>query len=144
AAGHEVAWNQLAVPMRAASTSRRAPRATESQGVVDVDTSPQRWRVRAGNTSFTVNRELGQLADWRVRGRELITRGPQLNVWRAPTDNDGLKLFAVVNWGGAKFLTDSLKAGYDRIELSDTQCRLETARDGSVQFVVTQRWLCPG
>jgi len=143
-AGHEIAWNQLAVPTAGFA---RAPRATKQRkpgAAVAVATTDGAWVVRTGHTEFTLRRDTGVLEHLRVEGRELITRGPQLNVWRAPTDNDGLKLFAVVNWGGAKMLTDCLTAGYDRLELAETKCEQQASRNGSSRFIIRQRWLCPG
>jgi beta-galactosidase len=77
-------------------------------------------------------------------GKLIVERGPQLNVWRAATDNDGLKLFDTVNWGGARLLTDCLKAGYDHIELADAQVATRPTRAGGLEIVIRQRWLCPG
>jgi beta-galactosidase len=144
AAGHEVAWNQFAVPTAAFARASRAAKAPSISGPVAIETNSDGWRVRAGETEFTIRREAGVLTNLRVQGRELVTRGPQLNVWRAATDNDGLKLFPVVNWGGARMLTDCLKVGYDRVELTDTTCALQTARDGTHRFTIRQKWLCPG
>lgn len=144
AAGHEVAWTQLAVPTAAFARAPRVAQQPITFAPAAIETTNAGWRVRAGKTEFTIRRDTGVLEHLRVQGRGLITRGPQLNVWRAPTDNDGLKLFAVVNWGGAKMLTDCLKAGYDRMELAETKCEQQTARDGTPRFIIRQKWLCPG
>jgi beta-galactosidase len=143
-AGHEVAWTQLVVPTTAFARTPRVINKPRAPVQVAVETINTGWHVRTGDTEFTVRRDLGVLEHLRVKGVEIITRGPQLNVWRAPTDNDGLKLFAVVNWGGARLLTDCLAAGYDRMELAETKSQLKTARDGTHQFIIRQRWLCPG
>ncbi len=143
-AGHEVAWQQLAVPAATFARAPRPARVEASHSPVVVDSTTDGWQVKAGGIEFAVHRERGVLEHLCVQGREVLTRGPQLNIWRAPTDNDGLKLFTVVNWGGAKLLTEALKAGYDRIELSATKTALKTGRDGVPEFVIRQRWLCPG
>ena len=143
-AGHEVAWSQLSVPVTAFAKAPRIVKPAVTAAPVAIETTGEGWLVHAGDTEFAVDRDRGALEHLRVRGRELITRGPQLNVWRAPTDNDGLKLFPVVNWGGARMLTDCLKVGYDRLELAETKSELRTARDGTHRFIIRQRWLCPG
>ncbi len=142
-AGHEVAWSQCPVPATAFARSSKPAKSPAATTAV-VEPTSDGWHVRSGEMEFGIRADTGQLVNLRIHGLELITRGPQLNVWRAPTDNDGLKLFPVVNWGGARMLTDCLKVGYDRIELADTKCRLLTARDGTHRFVIRQRWLCPG
>ena len=143
-AGHEIAWQQLAVPTTAFARAPRPARVATTYSPIAVEATADGWQVRAGGVEFAVHRERGVLERLRVQGREVLRRGPQLNIWRSPTDNDGLKLFTVVNWGGAKLLTEALKAGYDKVELSDTKTVLKTGKDGVPQFVIRQRWLCPG
>lgn len=144
-AGHEVAWSQLTIPAAALGKTKPAARApVAAPAPVSIDENPGGWLVRAGATEFAVRRAAGALEGLRFDGREVITRGPQLNIWRAPTDNDGLKLFPVVNWGGARGLTDWLAAGYDRITLAKTDVSCRRQSDGSALIEIRQRWLCPG
>jgi beta-galactosidase len=142
-AGHEVAWQQLEVPAAAFARAPKSRTAAVAPVNVTVDSTTAGWRVQAGELAFIVNRDQGVIENLTVKDREVLTRGPQLNVWRAATDNDGLKLFEVVNWGGARLLTDCLKAGYHQVELAETKTQLKQGRAG-VEFVVRQRWLCPG
>jgi beta-galactosidase len=143
-AGHEVAWNQLAVPAGAFGKASRAPKLASSDRPVGVETTGDGWRIQAGATEFALSAGRGLLEHLRVHGREVITRGPQLNIWRAPTDNDGLKLFDVVGWGGDRLLDRCRAAGYDRITLEDTTCSAKPLPGGRHRFIVEQRWWCPG
>jgi beta-galactosidase len=70
-AGHEVAWDQVALPWKA---SRRQPAAgpLEAEPLVDAST--------------------GTLLDLQVGDRSLLAAPLELLLWRAPVDNDGLKL----------------------------------------------------
>ena len=95
AAGHEMAWQQHAVPSGAFRRSRPIKPSAVS-GVPEVAETAGGWTVSAGGLSFEVDRASGVLANFRRDDRLLITCGPQLNVWRAATDNDGLKLFTEV------------------------------------------------
>ncbi|MFM1852281.1 MAG: hypothetical protein RIS54_1965 [Verrucomicrobiota bacterium] len=142
-AGHEVAWNQHAVPAKA-FLRQRAARQANDIGVLDVATTAQGWTIAAGPLSFSVDRDRGLLTDV-VRGnRALITEGPQLNLWRAGTDNDGLKLFTEVGWGpAARALNRWLEAGYDRLELTANRVTVKPTRDAA-EIVIDQRWLAPG
>lgn len=143
-AGHELAWTQLPVP---ATAFPRAPRAAPAiatpASVPAVEATPSGWLVRAGDTEFAVNRDTGVIEHLHVRSREFIKRGPQLNVWRAPTDNDGLKLFKVVNWGGCRTLTDWMEAGYADVQLADNRVSCQVVK-GDAVVEIRQRWLCPG
>jgi beta-galactosidase len=142
-ANHEVAFTQVPIPARA--FPRRARRAPTPAGISapELAETSVGWAVRNAAVSFSVNRDAGVLEDVRLGNQKMISRGPQLQVWRAPTDNDGLKLFDVVNWGGCRTLTNWLEAGYDRMELSDTRTRCTATRKG-VTVAITQRWKCPG
>ncbi len=106
ATGHEVAWEQFqiefAVPqgsvLRVADMPPLEMRETEA-GVV----------VRGADFRLRFDKQTATLASWEHAGRELLARGPLLNVWRAPTDNDrgGWRQRPVEAW---------LAAGLDRLQ----------------------------
>lgn len=58
------------------------------------------------------DREIGGIVDWALNGRGLLTSGPRLNVWRAPTDNDK---YIVAEW--RKYGLDKLQHRIERCEL---------------------------
>ncbi|MGH2409744.1 MAG: beta-galactosidase domain 4-containing protein, partial [Chloroflexota bacterium] len=87
-AGHEVAWEQLALP----ETPPRPIRAIDPGQRLMVDESASRITLRAGEAKAVFDRETGLLISFGAGAGNLLRRGPRLNVWRAPTDNDGLKL----------------------------------------------------
>jgi beta-galactosidase len=109
-AGHEVAWQQLAVSSRA----RRRAAARPTAGV-----------------SFALDRKTGVLAELAVDGRNVLLSGPRLQLWRAPTDNDGLRLLPERRSG---VLARWLELGLDRIDL-----RLESTRITKTGFEVVHR-----
>lgn len=101
AAGHEVAVAQLAVPFK-----------TPSLSVVDVKKLPT-LSVDETSTGIIIvgedfelefDRIHGRLDRWTVNNVEMISQGPQLNFWRAPTDND--RQFDKI-WGFAKSWRDA-------------------------------------
>ncbi|HNC24119.1 MAG TPA: glycoside hydrolase family 2 TIM barrel-domain containing protein [Opitutaceae bacterium] len=142
-AGHEVAWTQLTVPSRALVLKPTTKPTSSTAAPVTIETVGNDWRVVAGGTELTVRRDAGVVADVRFGGQTVVTRGPLLNVWRAPTDNDGLKLFAVVNWGGCRTLTNWMEAGYAQLSLVETKASCVTRRHAA-EIVIRQKWLCPG
>ncbi len=80
AAGHQLGWDEWS-----AQRARRPRRRRVRSAPVIEDT-----RVRCDET--TVHLAEGGLARLAFDSRALIKRGPVLNFWRAPTDNDGIKL----------------------------------------------------
>ena len=143
AAGHEVAWQQHMVPAKAFLRQQALRNVRPATAKPFVDKTADGWRIALGDVAFALNRSTGALTDLQRSSRTLINRGPQLNLWRAGTDNDGLKLFREVSWGPAKrALTLWLEAGYDRLELDFNRVKITPGAD-HVTIDVVQRWLAP-
>lgn len=143
-AGHEIAWQQHALPAVAFKRASASKAVAAQAKPVELTPTTTGWQVRAGALAFTVNRERGLISNLTRNGEVLLLRGPQLNVWRAATDNDGLKLFEFVNWGGARLLTDCLKVGYDRMEAAGAKVSARVLRSGEAEISIRSRWRCPG
>ncbi len=84
-AGHEVAWAQFELP--AGTDTVRTP-AGESMAPVECEREPNMVIVRGDDFTIAFDAACGRISDWRHAGRKLLAAGPQLNFWRAPTDND--------------------------------------------------------
>jgi beta-galactosidase len=85
-AGHELAWNEFALPDSA-----------PARGVAAVDTalpsvelidSPDRLRVQGAGFAVEIDRTTGWLDSLQRGGRELLAGSLRPDFWRAPTDND--------------------------------------------------------
>ena len=61
-------------------------------------------RIAGHDFEFAFDRRKGTLAEWKVEGRSLIETGPELNVWRAPIDNDGVhrRMMRAAEWNNAR------------------------------------------
>lgn len=116
-AGHEVAWAQLALPAAAPQPASLAA------GEVTVGQSEHALSLSAGPVRASIDRATGLLA-WLGAGEEnLIREGPRLNLWRAPTDNDGLKLLPPepqkALWRWLELGLDRLEQRLERVELAE-------------------------
>ncbi|MDR1191919.1 MAG: DUF4981 domain-containing protein [Verrucomicrobiales bacterium] len=104
--GHLVAWEQLPL-----AEARAVPPARARQiAVADADGE---LRLTGGGLALTFDRAEGVLRSLTVGGREWLQTGPRLQIWRAATDNDGLKLRASEN---GKPLGRWLALGLDRLQ----------------------------
>ncbi|MGC4105707.1 MAG: glycoside hydrolase family 2 TIM barrel-domain containing protein [Thermomicrobiales bacterium] len=83
-AGHEVAHVQLALTVE---TPYPAP-VDVAMPPVSVFETDSHIFVHMEHGDVIFEREIGTIADWSLNGRALMSRGPRLNVWRAPIDND--------------------------------------------------------
>ncbi|MDD3119072.1 MAG: glycoside hydrolase family 2 TIM barrel-domain containing protein [Victivallales bacterium] len=129
--GHEVAWEQFRLPF----TGRTPIPAPPDGGPLTLRENEQ--EIQLGNKAFSVrfNRTTGTIAGLAVGTTELMIAGPRFNVWRAATDNDGIKA-----WSGQeeKMLGRWLKEGYDRLTLTTNKIETRSHRDGSVTVAVSQ------
>ena len=107
-AGHEVAWQQLALPPVKPSTKPAA----ELTAPVIVESDADWLVLRAGAVHVEFDRRAGTLTAFGAGEENLIRRGPLLNVWRAAIDNDGLKLRA----DATKPLARWLQLGLERLK----------------------------
>jgi beta-galactosidase len=81
--GFEVATAQI--PM---ATSTAVQRPTSSNGQLDVTSSRNTLKITSGKSTWQFNTLHGTLTSWLQNSTELITKAPELDVFRAPTDND--------------------------------------------------------
>jgi len=85
-AGHQVGFDEWLIKRAAAPRRRRSARSTV------VERNGARINVTAADLALRFNATTGALEQLALGGRKLLARGPRLTVWRAPTDNDGVRL----------------------------------------------------
>jgi beta-galactosidase len=91
--GHETAWTQLTLTP-APKASARSPERQRVGSPVLVEETVGGVILIAGDTAATFDRATSTLSSLRVRGVELLARAPLVELNRAATDNDGLKLWS--------------------------------------------------
>jgi len=105
--GHEIAWAQFAIePARSCATTRAdGDYANESLTLAAAVSLPipslscmeDGRQISIGNDYFNLvfdSRQSG-INSLRINGQELINKGPRLNFWRAPIDND---MYVLPDW----------------------------------------------
>ncbi len=114
-AEHEIAWEQLAVCNETTSQERIFAPTAPFEGSSEMFLSD-------GIIDATFSREIGALSSLKLRGQEILAAPLQLQVFRGPTDNDGIK-----GWSGQenKPLGKWLAAGLDKVELSRVTARIQ-------------------
>ena len=112
--GFLVAKDQLKL---ASTPSEQGDHSTQ-QVPLNVSEDPSAITITAGNNTFTIAKQSGMLASIRTKEQELLHAPLRLNVFRAGTDNDGIKY-----WSGQeeKPLGKWLLAG-----LNDTKHQLDS------------------
>jgi beta-galactosidase len=119
-AGHVVGWEQFKLPLTCPQdTPGLGVTTPEFQGELPdlrVDAAPELVTINGADFSLAFAKSTGQISSFVYQGTELIQSGPQLNIWRAATDNDGFKFGAEIDWLDFKLLNQWIKHGLDRLE----------------------------
>lgn len=132
--GHVVAWAQFPLPVRARSKPRRAVAAESTEPV-----TVRATRLTCGKVELALG-DAG-IDGLRYDGDDVLTGWPRPTLWRAPTDNDGLKLFLgrddVWTDEAAKPLARWLEWGLDDLRVSAAS--VDVDHDDGAATVVTTR-----
>ncbi|RME66099.1 MAG: DUF4981 domain-containing protein, partial [Caldilineae bacterium] len=146
-AGHEVAWAQFKHPVE----PQTQPQPTDESELTQVSLAGDggaQTLVAGDGFQIAFDQESGQIAWWRVDGRDLVVAGPRLNVWRAPTDNDANTWGdqrAAIRWRevGLDRLTEHVD-GVEAVHVNDhtveVRVRTHSAAEIDVDAVQASRW----
>jgi beta-galactosidase/beta-glucuronidase len=69
-----------------------------------------RAEVNGGDFRLVFDKQTGTIQSWRYKENELIQRGPKINFWRAPTEND------LNTWGDERAAIHWRDVGLDQLE----------------------------
>ncbi len=128
--GHEVAWEQMALP---AGTGAAAPDvAKPAAAFAPLEVTSEGGRVTLAGAGFEAVIEKGALSSYRWCGEELLA-GPLVpNLWRVPTDND--------EGGGARSYAHRWReAGLNRLTVTAGEPRVLQVDPGRVRVTIDSR-----
>lgn len=83
--GHEVAWAQFRLPVE---TPDPVPVCVQSMPPVKGYHLGNDLRIEGMDFELVFDKVEGRIKAWTYQGRDMIDKGPRLNFWHAPTDND--------------------------------------------------------
>lgn len=81
--GHEVAWEQFQLPFY-----RELADIPSNGSIINAIEKGDLLEVKGKDFIYTFDKSEGILSSMVVDGKEMISKGPRLNVWRAPLAND--------------------------------------------------------
>lgn len=126
-AGHVLGWDQLPVALK----TKPAPKAAKPKPTAPISLGQSGSLLTFSGEAFklVVDNKEGRITSISAQGKPLVTSGPQLQIWRGATDNDGIK-----GWTGqdGKPLGRWLKAGLDKMTLRPVSVNIRTNKDQSV------------
>jgi beta-galactosidase len=83
-AGFEIAWEQFKLPWYKSEEKKESVHSS----FLSSEQNNNKARVFGENFSYEFDKKTGLLVSLRISGREMIKRGAELNVWRAPLANE--------------------------------------------------------
>ena len=145
-AGHIIAWEQFALPWRRddGPVFMQAQPGAALAGALDaqpaweqVEAADALLHFACGRVQVAFDRTAGRLVGYRLDGCDLLAEPPELNVWRAPTDNDeGL-------WGADKMAIQWRDAGLHRLAATLHAVDIVSTPTQALQIVVAETWQPP-
>jgi len=143
-AGFEIAWEQIPLAKRAFGRGARpfAPAGGKSLPPLPrLDQRDGTFTITASGLVATASEKAGALTSLKWKGVEFLLSGPQLNVWRAATDNDGIKA-----WTGQEYkaLGKWRNAGLPGLRVVPSSVAARQQKDGSVVLTLQSLGECTG
>ena len=126
-AGHEVAFGQFKLPVAA----RPATVPADAQmPPVTVEESAAAITLKGEGFALAFDRATGRIASWQAAGRDLLSQGPALQIWRAPTEND------LNTWGRERAAIQWREAGLHILEERAEKVEVTLLPSGAVRVDV--------
>ena len=93
---------------------------------ISLDNNEKAYMLTSGDLNLTVSEKDCRITAVTLKDETILVDGPDLNLWRAPTDNDGIR-----GWSGQddKPLGQWLKAGLNNLKLRDGSVTIEKQDD---------------
>ena len=108
-AGFEIAWEQFKLPWDWGGTSY----GVSSVPTASIRDSADHLIVEGLQFTYTFSKKTGHLESMHYLGKELIRKGPEMNIWRAPLANE------TDEWGSISSGTTHWGEGYGRMAVTD-------------------------
>jgi beta-galactosidase len=137
--GHEVAWDQLILPWHAPAILATV----KDSRKLGLSQTADSITIRGTGFTYTFDSHTGALVSFFSANRNLLRKGPALNIWRAPlaneTDEWGSRSSGVTHLGqgfGRMAATEWYSTGIDQMKSNGTTTHVE--RSGELVVIETR------
>ena len=135
--GHEVGWDQISIPAKTGK-SARLKAATHAVQPLTLDESNGIFTVKSDAFYLVASRATG-LEALRWQEQDFLISGPRLQIWRGPTDNDGIKGWTDETW---RPLNKWRAQGLDKLAVKTVSAKARRNKDGSITFLFDHLCAC--
>ncbi len=136
--GHEVGWHQISIPAKAGKDAK--PKAAR-RAIRPLTLDDSNGIFTVGNDDFHLiaSRETGLIEALRWQEYDMLVSGPHLQIWRGPTDNDGIKGWPHQIW---RPLNKWRAQGLDKLALKAVSAKARRNTDGSITLLFEHLGAC--
>lgn len=135
--GHEVGWDQISTPAKTGK-SAKPKAATQAAQSLTPDERNGIFTVKNDAFYLVVSRATG-LEALRWQEQDVLISGPRLQIWRGPTDNDGIKDWTDETW---RPLSKWRALGLDKLAVKTVSAKARRNKDGSMTFFFEHLGAC--
>jgi beta-galactosidase len=135
--GHEVGWDQISIPTKTGK-SARLKAATHAVQPLTLDESNGIFTVKNDAFYLVASRATG-LETLRWQEQDFLISGPRLQIWRGPTDNDGIKGWTDQTW---RPLNKWRALGMDKLAVETVSAKARRNKDGSITLLFEDLAAC--
>lgn len=133
-AGHEVARSQFQLPV-----GLPGPKLSSvTMPPLALTETAERVYIVGADWEMIFDKASGAISEWQRAGKDVVKKGPLVNLWRAPTDNDRNL------WGEERMALHWRAAGLDRLRQTVTSVTARRTSAQSVEVAVAARLAAPG
>lgn len=136
--GHEVGWDQISI-LGKAGKGARPKVARHGVRPLALDESKDVFTVRNDAFQLVASRDTGLIEALRWQEHDILVSGPQLQIWRGPTDNDGIKGWPHQAW---RPLNKWRAQGLDKLAVKVVLANARRNKDGSITLVFEHLGAC--
>jgi len=87
-AGFDLGFDEVAIENKLCANQKMASYAATGEEELSVSESDRFIHINANSFVYTYNKLTGLWSKLNIQGREMLQKPMELNIWRAPTDND--------------------------------------------------------
>lgn len=80
----EIAWNEFTLPNK----TNKVPLISNTSSAITTIESTETLNINGKNFQYSFDKRTGKLISMQYIGKEMISSGPKLNIWRAPLANE--------------------------------------------------------
>ena len=126
--GHEIGWRQISIP---AKTRKPGPlkAARQTGQSLTLEDKDGLLTVQNDAIHLVASRATGRIETLRWQEQDLLISGPQLQIWRGPTDNDGIKGWTDETW---RPLNKWRAQGLDKLVVKVVSAKAKRHQDGNI------------